>query len=704
MAYHQLPIMKILTKFLATLLILFLLVIILAYALLQTPLGAERVSRWISAYTPYQLSLTGIQHSPLSPRQIRLTEVRLAQQGTPLLDARQVTLTLNLRTLLHPLHWQKILLQEGELRLPALLKPASGPFLYAQQLQLDNMAISSRVADIPLTAHPVNGGITPFNPDQQSFLGENARFELSSPQFDLGELTLNNLFLQGHWQQGKLSIDDFGADTLQGQITAAAERSTQGAWTINALRLTRLRLQDNRLPALLSRYWQILPPLTLQRADIVGARVEGNDWSVNDLDLSLNNLQIGQGTWSSHDGQLSMNALDLVRGDLHLREPALRLSFTADGITIDDFSTRFENGLINGYGSWRAADQTLQWDQLGISGIEYSIPATWAQWLTHPLPAVFSQINVLKLELNNNLLVDINPLRPFQFTALNANGSNLQLAQQQHWGLWRGSLRASARAATVNKVDMRNVAVDLQADNGAVTLRDFSAFTGKGLLEGSGTLLQRDKWPASLQLSGQQIALDSLQQWGWQTLPLRGIGNLNLNLQANLLTADNVRQSLSGELQLTTEQALLRGINALSLWSQAQRSPIPDQWIAQSTLEGQQTLLKNLQLHLRAEKGQIWVQNAAFSGDQLQGKISGSYSLAPLPLSPTAEPNRLQLQFDNRINCQRLTRIWHSPLASIATSAQNAVNGSDTTADNEYYQSSSSVSGVPECVPAGSTI
>ncbi|MGL5758083.1 AsmA family protein, partial [Plesiomonas sp.] len=682
--------MKILTKFLVTLLILFLLAIILAYALLQTPLGAERVSRWISTHTPYQLSLTGIQHSPLSPNQIRLTEVRLAQQGTALLDARQVTLTLNLRTLLHPLQWQKILLQEGELRLPALLKPASGPFLYAQQLQLDNMAISSRVADIPLTAHPVNGGITPFNPDQQSFLGDNARFELSSPQFDLGELTLNNLFLQGRWQQGKLSIDDFGADTLQGQITAAAERSTQGTWKINALRLTRLRLQDNRLPGLLSRYWQILPPLTLQRADIVGARVEGNDWSVNDLDLSLNNLQIGQGTWSSHDGQLSMNALDLVRGDLHLREPALRLSFTPDGITIDDFSTRFENGLINGHGSWRAADQTLQWDQLGISGIEYSIPATWAQWLTHPLPAVFSQINILKLELNNNLLVDTNPLRPFQFTALNANGNNLQLVQQQRWGLWRGSLRASARESTVNKVDMRNIAVDLQADNGAITLRDFSAFTGKGLLEGSGTLLQRDNWPASLQLSGQQIALDSLQQWGWKTLPLRGIGNLSLNLQADLLTADSLRQSLSGELQLTADQALLRGVNAPGLWSQAQHSPIPNQWIEQATLEGQQTLLRNLKLHLQAEKGRIQIQNAAFSGEQLQGWISGSYPLTAPSFNPTVEPYRLQLQLDNRVNCQRLTRVWSTPLTRTASSAatKNTVNISDTTTDHWRDQSS----------------
>ncbi|MGL5008134.1 MAG: AsmA family protein [Plesiomonas sp.] len=698
--------MKILTKFLATFVVLLGLASILAYVLLQTPFGAEQVSRWVSTHTPYQLSLRSIQHNLLSPRQIHLKEVRLAHRGTAIVDARQITLTLNLQTLLHPLHWQKIQLQEGELRLPALLQPASSPFLYAQLLQLDNMAISSRIAGMPLTAHPVNGGITPFSPDQQRFLGKNTRFELASPQLEIGELSLNNLFLQGHWQQGKLSIDDFGADILQGQITAKAERSTQGAWKINALRLTHLRLQDNRLPALLSHYWRILPKMTLQRADLIGIRVEGNDWSVNDLDLSLHNLHIGQGMWSSHEGQLNINAADLVQGDLHLREPALHLSFTPEGINIDDFSTRFENGLISGYGNWRSADHRLQWDQLNITGVEYPMPIKWVQGFTRPLPTALSQIDIVKLELNNNLLVDTNPLHPFQFTALNANGSNLQLVQQQRWGLWYGNLRVSAREATVNKVDMRNVAIDLHADNGAVTLRDFSAFTGKGLLEGSGTLLQRDNWPASLQLSGQQIALDSLQRWGWQTLPLRGVGDLTLHLRANLRTANAVRQSLNGELQLTADQALLRNISAPRLWESAALSSLPNQWLTHAALEGQQTVLKNLQLHLQAQNGQIQVQNTAFSGDQLQGKIRGSYSLIQPPVSLMAAPDPLQLQLDNRVNCQRLTRIWAAPLIKTVPSAlpANTVSISDTTPNSLSVHSSSSVNGVPECVPAGNTM
>lgn len=709
--------MKLLSKFLCTLLILLALATVLAYALLQTPTGAGWLSEQLSRRSGYQITFTGIQHSPFNPAEIRLREVRLSRAGEPLLDAGAVTLRLSWYTLTHPRQWQQIRLQDGELRLPAVLQPQNYPPLQARQLLLQNMALTTPLDGRLLVAHPVSGGITPFIPGPGGWLGDDSRFEFSAQSLTYGELELQRMLLRGRWQQGKLLLQDFGADMLQGQVSGRGERSRDGQWSLRDLRLTRLRLQDNRLPRVLRHLWQRLPVLTIHNVDLVDARLEGNDWSANDLDLSAENLQLGQGQLHSRDGLLSLNALDLVYRDVHLRDPVLKLTFTPDGITVDDASTRFENGLLRTYGRWNAAQRSLQLDEVGISGMEYTLPERWLHWLGQPLPAWLQQLNVLRLDLNNNLLVDIRPRFPFQFTALGASGSNLQLIRNQQWGLWQGSLRLNARDATLNKVDLRHLLLDLQAQDGTVTLHELSAFGGQGLWEGSGTLQasasspaspsapQSGAWPFTLTLTGQQVGLDSLQRWGWSALPLRGFGNINLSLHSTLFAPAQGLRSLTGQLNVSAEQAMLQNTAAAGLFAEAKAGDNPRRWLDLSQQEGQMTLLRNLQLRLRAAGGMVNIEQASAAG-QLPFTLSGHYARA-VSTPDAATRTQLQLTLTNPSLCEILTRRWQSDPQTAPQASDNASAGSHQAPPSRQRQLHSSVDVTPLPVcgpqPAGST-
>lgn len=96
-------------------------------------------------------------------------------------------------------------------------------------------------------------------------------------------------------------------------------------------------------------FWQEfikLPKVDIKRFDLIDARLQGNNWAFNDLDLTVTDLTLEKGDWQSTDGQLSLNATDLIDGNLHFNDPNINLDLTPQGINIRQFSTRWEGGLL----------------------------------------------------------------------------------------------------------------------------------------------------------------------------------------------------------------------------------------------------------------------------------------------------------------------------------------------------------------------
>ncbi|CNI80376.1 AsmA family protein [Yersinia intermedia] len=566
--------MKFLGKVLLTVLLLLVLSIVLCYVLLQTSWAAGWLSRWVSDNSEYRLSLGKIDHSWSQPGQVSFSDVTLGRANQPpFLAAQQALFGLSWRQLTEPRHFLSLNLQNGRL----ILSNSQSPLpLQADTLQLTNMALDTTLepknsaAQWKIAGQQVTGGLVPWLPQPGNSLGENAQFQFSAGSLTINGITAQQLYLQGSIQKNALTLTNFGADIAQGELTGNASQAADGSWLVDRLRLSNIRLQTL---ASVNDVWNTflqLPPMTLKRFDLIDARVEGKNWAFNDLDLTLKNITFKQGDWQTEDGELSFNAGDIIKGNIHLIDPIATFALSPAGVTINQFSTRWQDGLLRTQGNWARNTHRLQLDELTLVALVYTLPADWKQQWQQTLPNWLSEVYVGKLSANRNLLIDINPDFPFQITSLDAAGTNLLLAKNHQWGVWSGSLMLNAGNATFNKNDVRRPSLALNANEQQITFSDLSAFTKEGLLEATASIDQTPARALSLALTGRSVNLDILQNWGWPALPLHGLGNLKLQIKGSLAADTLLKPTVSGSLQATDsngqqvnqtmQQGELRGI------------------------------------------------------------------------------------------------------------------------------------------------
>ncbi|MFP1859966.1 AsmA family protein [Lonsdalea quercina] len=543
--------MKLIGKLLISLLLLTLLALVALYIALQTQWGANEVSRWVSQHTEYRLALKKVSHSWTSPSIFQLNEVSFGHQNQPpTLVAKQVSVGLSLRQITMPSHLASLWLEGGTLNLN---QTGYALPLQADVLQLKDMALQAQDGDWRLNGQQVNGGITPWEPQPGNLLGNHARFQLSARSLTLNDIPASQVLVEGALENRRLTLSNFGANVARGELTGSAQRADDGGWQINRLRLSNVRLQTSRS---LSDFWRpvaALPAVSVDRFDLIDARIEGPGWAASDLDATLQHVTFRQDNWQSEDGSLSFNATDLINGDMHLIDPIINLDLSSQGIAIRQFSTRWERGLLRASGNWLRSDHRLTLDELVIAGMEYTLPGDWRQRWQQTLPSWLEEISVKKFTANRNLLIDINPDFPFQVTALDGYGSDLLLARQHQWGIWQGSLNLNASDATFNKVDIRRPSLALTANNDRITFTDLSAFTQGGLLEAKASINQTPAREFTLDMNGKSTSLDTLLHWGWPTPTRMPSGNLNFQLRLNgkMAHATPLTPSLNGILQGT---------------------------------------------------------------------------------------------------------------------------------------------------------
>jgi len=545
--------MKFLGKFFLTVLLLLVLSLVVIYVLLQTQWGAGGFSRYVSDKTAWHLSLSKIEHNFSSPSHIILDDFSFGHDGQPAaLVAKRVDLGLALLQFSDPLNFGSIELRDGTVNLANLTPDDALPF-QAGRLQLNNMRIDSPNAALPLSARQVNGGIMPWKPTAKNMLGSDAQFQMSAGEMTLNQVSGAHVLIQGSVAKGRMVFSNVGADLARGSMTGSAERDAQGNWLIRQLRLNDIRLQTAHSLADFLRPIQDLPSVTINRLDMTDARLQGPDWAVTDLDLTLKNLTWQGDSWRSDDGSLSLNASNFINGRFELNDPIVNLDLSPQGIALTQFSSRWANGVIRADGAWSRSDQRLTLNNLAIAGLEYTLPESWRDSWLAPLPTWLDSVAVNRFTSNRNLIIDINPAFPFQMTSLDGSGENLLLARQHQWGIWSGKLSLNAAEATFNRVDLRHPSLSLNADERQIQVTELSAFSGGGMLEGSASVGQQPDRPLTLNLKGQAVPASVLQSWGWPALPASGASNFQLQLDASLKANAPLKSSANGSLSLRTD-------------------------------------------------------------------------------------------------------------------------------------------------------
>ena len=343
-------------------------------------------------------------------------------------------------------------------------------------------------------------------------------------------------------------LSTIGADMARGSLTGSALRNADGSWIIDTLRLNEIRLQSDKTLMAFFAPLTTIPSLQIGRLDVTDARLQGPDWAVTDLDLSLRNLTLSKGDWQSQEGRLSMNASEFIYGSLHLFDPILNAEFSPQGVALRQFTSRWEGGMVRTSGNWLRDGKALVLDDVAIAGLEYTLPQNWKTLWMAPLPEWLNSVTLQKFGLSRNLVIDIDPAFPWQITSLDGYGANLQLVKDRQWGVWGGSATLNGAAATFNRVDVRRPSLALNANAATVNISDLSAFTEKGILEATATVSQLPQRQTTVSLNGRGVPLNILQQWGWPALPIAGDGNVQLTASGSVQASAPLKPTVNGKL------------------------------------------------------------------------------------------------------------------------------------------------------------
>ncbi|EMV9703314.1 AsmA family protein [Salmonella enterica] len=544
--------MKLIGRLLLYVLIACLVVIFGFYFLLQTRWGADHVSNWVSENSGYHLTFDVMDHRFSAPSHLLLENVTFGRDGQPAtLVAKTVDIGLSIRQLTAPLHVDTILLQDGTLNISVQTAPF--PF-EADRLQLRNMALNSPGSEWRLSAQRVNGGVMPWHPEAGRVLGNKAQIQLSAGSLTLNDVPATNVLIEGSIDHNQVMLNTVGADMARGALTGVARRNADGSWVVENLRLNDIRLQSDKSLSEFFAPLTTVPSLQIGRLEVTDASLQGPDWAVTDLDLSLRNLTLRKEDWQSQEGKLSMNASEFIYGSLHFLDPILNAEFSPQGVALRQFTTRWEGGMVRTSGAWLREGKALILDDTAIAGLEYTLPENWKQLWMKPLPDWLNSLTLKKFSASRNLVIDIDPAFPWQITALDGYGANLELVQHHQWGVWSGNATLNAAAATFNRVDVRRPSLSLTANASTVNISDLSAFTGKGILEATASVSQLPQRQTQISLNGRGVPMDVLQQWGWPALPIAGDGNIQLTASGNIQADVPLKRTVNGQLHAVNAQ------------------------------------------------------------------------------------------------------------------------------------------------------
>lgn len=544
--------MKLIGRLLLYVLIACLVVIFGFYFLLQTRWGADHVSNWVSENSGYHLTFDVMDHRFSAPSHLLLENVTFGRDGQPAtLVAKTVDIGLSIRQLTAPLHVDTILLQDGTLNISVQTAPF--PF-EADRLQLRNMALNSPGSEWRLSAQRVNGGVMPWRPEAGRVLGNKAQIQLSAGSLTLNDVHATNVLIEGSIDHDQVMLNTVGADMARGALTGVARRNADGSWVVENLRLNDIRLQSDKSLSEFFAPLTTVPSLQIGRLEVTDSSLQGPDWAVTDLDLSLRNLTLRKEDWQSQEGKLSMNASEFIYGSLRLLDPILNAEFSPQGVALRQFTTRWEGGMVRTSGAWLRESKALILDDTAIAGLEYTLPENWKQLWMKPLPDWLNSLTLKKFSASRNLVIDIDPAFPWQITALDGYGANLELVQHHQWGVWSGNATLNAAAATFNRVDVRRPSLSLTANASTVNISDLSAFTGKGILEATASVSQLPQRQTQISLNGRGVPMDVLQQWGWPALPIAGDGNIQLTASGNIQADAPLKPTVNGQLHAVNAQ------------------------------------------------------------------------------------------------------------------------------------------------------
>ncbi|WP_394213060.1 AsmA family protein [Enterovibrio calviensis] len=619
--------MRLLTKLLASLLIVLVVTLATFLTVLSTNFGLPMVKQAVRLLTPYELSATSLEYNLLAPLTLALSDPQLTHDNDPQKHraAHFISLRLSpLASLSGEMTLRSVVVRG--LDIDETVKSSLPPSLTIDHLALDDVsyhseAISFAHADIQ---------ISDWKNSPSTWGAWQGKFQLSAPKIVIDGQTLTNLLLDSEYRDDAWEIWGLSLNSPFGNVTGSATLQSNHLWVVHQLTLSDTRIEPSESLLKLKKQWDAFSQhydINIKRLDLLDVSATLTDITVEHLNFSVQsvNLQNGELVWTPNTAAslLSFNASLFNVGQWLFTDLLADLSLSPTRVDVSAFSSKInDEGFVSFSGEMDTS--SLKLNTLTANGLDIELDTTMFAVLQQKW-AAFDTVELGQFSVKHTNITLPDPAFPIQVIGLNLRGRDLIPRQHAQNGMWQGALTASAAAASINRIPVTAPYANMHVDNkGEWHLDPLSVSFSQGQLSVKARVqLLNPSHPWVTEISGLRIPNELYQRWLGVTLPLSGEHDVDARLSGLGADKDSFAYSLSGNVVATPYRTEL--------------TTRPEQSLSQSLLgifvplneDGDSMRLPMTveQVKLAADRGRISLAPVSVKANTGNASLSGSWDL-----------------------------------------------------------------------------
>ena len=436
------------------------------------------------------------------------------------------------------------------------------------------------------------------------------KLQLSAEQVYWQGEALSQLLIDADHRAQQSTIYGFSFAWRQALFSGQAEQYPQGWSLVNAI-INRLNISPNSaLPPLAWRQLIEKHLFHINRLDVLNSNIQQGDFTLNNVSFSIENLLLNPSSvwWQQDNGYLSLNADSLLWQNQQWNEPAFKLEFNPQRITISEFTADWLDGHLQ-FNGFMTPDE-LHLNRLAISRSRWIQEQADDFSLPNQIVSTLKTLRIKQLNLNNLQLIQLAHSPHWQLSGLNVAGQELELVRHGQWGLWNGQLTLSANNASIEQTVTSQAIIEANSHNGFMRITRAFFPLEQGYLDATASWdMTTSSAPWKLELHADGLPLQFFKHW--ISLPLNVDALAEFNLIAQGLAGDYpiFSHSLTGKLNGHLRQGTLT-------------------YQYDDTLVIQPFRLDDIQL--TADRGRLQLTPISLSGHQLNAKLGGQLDLLTL--------------------------------------------------------------------------
>lgn len=484
-------------------------IIIIPYIFVQTDFGVKYLGRLITSHNDhYSIAIGKISHSMVKPYEITIENLVIQDKKSTqtYVSAQKLVVGLQQNDLLQHHKFNYILLENGQVELSQKIIP-----IETQLLQLKNISVHYMSPDEKdeLTMNNIYGGIKQWSSLLISDTS-NSQFNFTAQNVRYNQFNIHALFAQGEVNKNTLKFNQLGGDINNGFFIANGMLVQNNQIKINQLKLNNIHYQstiDSIKPFYLPSH---ISDIAIDQLSLLNSSLYTSSLIIEKANIAAKNIHYND-DWQLQESDGIFNAESIVWHNELIEQPLIQWHNEDSHIIIEQAIALWNKGNIKLAGQWHKNQLII--DNIIAGGFRYQLPLNWYQVLNslQPSDVLPNSISIKQFMIMPSLLVDTNPLFPFQFSAFEAFGNNIHIDTSTDNLTVSGKIVIKADSATLNKVPLKQPDFTLQLFPNNYQLA-FSSLSGQGIIDGTAEL-ESTKTLQSLILNTHGVDTSILPSW-----------------------------------------------------------------------------------------------------------------------------------------------------------------------------------------------